>query len=282
MIEEDKFITLRDGTRIHCRMYEKGQPIWIIATHGINEHLGRHDYLTKTFSPYFNVLRYDLRGHGESSGKRAYVNDFSEYVTDLDEIIYYLKENYKMKRYVLFGHSMGGLITAAYQQNFAKEEFYPERVFLSAPPVGIPGPLGKLVDLGPNEMFKSLRVLPSFPVKGMVDLDALSHDPRVKDAYLNDKLNSLAPHSRLLLSLVVAAKNVFSKPIEPKCPSFCAAGTEDKVVSIPAIKEYFSKIETEYELNLIEGGFHELHLEISRFRDPYLAYLKDCFMNLLE
>ena len=282
MIEEDKYIVLRDGTKIFSRMYEKGQPIWIIATHGINEHLGRHDYLTKLFSPYFNVLRYDLRGHGKSTGKRAYVNDFSEYIIDLDEILNYLRENYKMNKFVLFGHSMGGLITAAYQQNFAKADLYPERVFINAPPIGIPGPLGKIVDLSPVELIRAIKFFPSIPIKGLVNLDSLSHDPRVKEAYLKDELNSLAPHSKLLLSLMQTSKNVFSKPINPKCPSFCTVGTEDKVVSVSAIKEYFSKVETDYTLKLIDGGYHELHLDIKRFKEPYLDYLKDCFMELLE
>ena len=76
MIKENRFIQLRDGIKIHSQIKEVGGPLWIVFTHGLGEHLGRHNYLHGLFSNNFNIFQYDLRGHGRSEGKRAYIKDF--------------------------------------------------------------------------------------------------------------------------------------------------------------------------------------------------------------
>lgn len=280
MINEKKFVQMSDGTKIHSEICESSQHVWIIATHGIGEHLERHDYLMKNFSADFNIFMYDLRGHGKSEGKRAYIDDFNQYLNDLDEIISFLKENFKMKRFILFGHSMGALITASYVQNMLKSDFYPEVIFLSGPPVGVSGVLGKIVDFMPLELVSYLGDLPSIPIKGLVNLNYLSHDPRVKEAYLKDELNCTHLHTKLLLALIKMSKQVFSKEIDPHCKAFCAYGSGDQVVSVPSLRNYFKEIETKFELLEIEGGYHELHLEIVRYRKVYFKFLKDSFMTV--
>ena len=90
MITEEKFIKMPDGVELHGQIREVGSQIWLIATHGIGEHLGRHNYLIDLFGHDFNVFQYDLRGHGQSQGKPAYIEDFFQYMEDLQEIINYL------------------------------------------------------------------------------------------------------------------------------------------------------------------------------------------------
>src|SRR5690606_19407030 len=137
-------IPLRDGETIHAQVIENGAPVWLVVTHGLGEHGGRHKHLFEMYSQYFNVLIYDLRGHGESSGKRGWVKNFEDFVDDLDEVINYLKSEFQMSRYVLFGHSMGGLVTASYMQKRASANIYPEKVILSAPAAAAAGLFGKL------------------------------------------------------------------------------------------------------------------------------------------
>src|SRR3989338_4773426 len=159
MYAENKKITLR-GTQFNASIIENGSPVWIIVTHGVGEHLKRHEYFSKIFSQYFNLCFYDLRGHGLSDGKKAYVNDFREYIWDLEALIEYLQKEYGMKRFILFGHSMGALITANYIQTNANKNFYPEKVFLSAPPVATGGALGEFFRYAPQKLTKSLCHLP--------------------------------------------------------------------------------------------------------------------------
>ncbi|MBI2520606.1 MAG: alpha/beta fold hydrolase [Bdellovibrio sp.] len=275
-------IKMRDGVEISCKIKEMGGPIWLVATHGIGEHLERHQYLSDIFGQYFNIFRYDLRGHGRSGGPRGDIDAFSQYMEDLSELIQFLHQEYRMKRYVLFGHSMGALITASYLQNFHKTEYYPERVFLSAPPAAYVGLLGKFIEYAPPGLFRKIEQSAlGLKLRGLVDLQYLSHDPRVREAYLADPLNELALHTRLLFGMAAAAKDVFARPIRPKCPAMCVVGSEDQIVNPHFLKKYFANVDRSFDFQIIKGGYHELHNEIEKYRRVYFELLRNFLMDCL-
>src|SRR5262249_3006374 len=62
----------------------------------------------------YAVYAFDLRGHGRSRGDRAYVNDFDEYLDDLDVFLDRVKKREPNRPLFLFGHSMGGAIVTLY------------------------------------------------------------------------------------------------------------------------------------------------------------------------
>jgi len=125
---EQYFITMRDGVELNITVEEKGHDKWLISTHGIGEYSGRYNFLSEELGTQYNIVRYDLRGHGLSMGEPAFIGDFSDFVSDLDEVIGHIKNRYRMSHYSLFGHSMGALITAAFMNELARESFYPQRV----------------------------------------------------------------------------------------------------------------------------------------------------------
>lgn len=272
-----EFISLDDGTELFYQMhYSKQKDVWLIATHGIAEHSGRHAYLLNIFKNRFNILQYDLRGHGQSFGRRAYINDFNKYAKDLMALIRFIKIRYNMKEYVLFGHSMGALIVADYMQNLVKEEFYPLKVFLSAPPVGIPGALGRIVDLIPLSIWKALHAIPfSMALPGLVDIKNLSHDQKVYNDFMKDDLTSLKLHSRLLFGLVKRSKEIFSKPLNIKCPLYCVVGTNDHIIDPSKLNIYFTGLEKNTTLKMFQNAYHELHSELDIYRMPYLEFLEE-------
>lgn len=276
MFSEKKFLTTQDGTQLHLEVRENGKPVWLIATHGIGEHLGRHNYLVDLFSQDFNILQYDLRGHGQSSGQKAWVEDFTLFRSDLGEITEYLRANYQMDRFVLFGHSMGALITCDYLQNLDEKATHPIGVFVNAPPVGYTGAAGVLLKVTPGLFINKLSELSGGAnLGGMVDLNYLSHDTRVKENYIADELNALKLHSKLLLGMVAASRRVFSRPIRPHGVAFVTCGSQDKIVNVSDLKTYFSLIEKSFLLKEFEGAYHEIHNEVEKYRRPYFQYLKE-------
>lgn len=282
MILEEKMIESFDGTKLRTLISERGSSVWIIITHGLGEHCERHQYFEENFSQYFNLLFYDLRGHGDSEGKRAYVENFDDFCKDLDVILNFLKEEYKCDKYYLFGHSMGGLITARYMQNFVSEEFYPEKVFLSSPAVAAPGVAGTIFHNGPKLIPTGLSKLPfSIPLKGTLDLKKLSHDKRVYQNYIKDPKNILAIESKLLFEIVNTAKDTFTRPLRVNCPLYCSIGTGDELVNVKILIEYFQNIEKNAELSVVEDGFHELHNEIERYKKPHMEFMKRVLMDSL-
>lgn len=86
MIIEEKTLEIAEDKEIHLKIKESGAPIWIIGTHGLGEHSGRHTYLFDLFASDFNICLYDLRGHGKSFGKRGNVGSFSDYFDDLEAL----------------------------------------------------------------------------------------------------------------------------------------------------------------------------------------------------
>lgn len=280
MLSEVNTFKTKDGLDLHLEIKENASEVWLIATHGIGEHLGRHAYLSEIFSSQFNICQYDLRNHGKSSGVRSQVKDFSLFIEDLHEIVMYLKDRYKMKNYILFGHSMGALITAAYLQQKVVKDFYPSKVFLSAPPVGYPGAVGLLTKMIPRGFWQQISQLPvSLPLKDLIDLSDLSHNPDVKNRYVNDDLNCLKLHSCLLLGMVKTSLEVFARPIRPSCPAFVCVGSEDKIVSVSDLKSYFSMVEKAFQLRVFEGAYHEIHNETQDYRKPYLDYMKSVLLD---
>ncbi len=280
MLQEIRSVKTSDKITLNVQICEISSPVWIVAVHGIGEHLGRHNYLTKLFSQYFNICQFDLRGHGKSEGRRAYVNSFSDYYEDLDTIINYLQKTYRMDKYILFGHSMGALIVSGYLQK-KTPVVYPARVFLNAPPVSAPGILGKILSLAPLNLTRKLKELGSIPLSGLVDLTKLSHDVQIYDAYINDPLCSQSLQSKLLLNLVHEAKEVFSRPLRIRSPLFVSYGSSDIVVDVTSLKNYFTLIEKNAQLFLVKDSYHEIHNEIDKYKLPYFAYLKTTFLETL-
>jgi acylglycerol lipase len=280
MNNEDRDIISFDGTILKCLIRETGSNKWLIVTHGLGEHSERHEYLLKLFSQNFNIAIYDLRGHGKSGGRPAYVEDFGHFSRDLQAVINYLRKDFSMTNYTLFGHSMGGLITASYVQNYAAKDFYPEKVFLSSPAVGAPGVMGVLMANSPRFVLDSLTKVPSVPLQKVLNLRKLSHDGRVYESYVKDELNHLKIHSKLFLELLKEARDVFSRPLRVRCPLYVSIGTGDVLVHPKLIVNYFKSVEKSAQLKVIDEGYHELHNEIDKYKKPYLNFLRQSLTGL--
>ncbi|HXH32274.1 MAG TPA: alpha/beta fold hydrolase [Bacteriovoracaceae bacterium] len=280
MNNEYRDIISYDGTSLKCLIRETGSSKWLIVTHGLGEHLGRHEYILKLFSQNFNIAVYDLRGHGRSGGKKAWVSEFSDFGKDLQSVLEYLKKEFNMTKYSLFGHSMGGLVTAYYLQNMASKDFYPEKVFLSSPAVAGPGLLGSILKGTPKFLFDGLSKAPTIALAGVLNLKRLSHDGRVYENYIKDEFNQLKIHTKLYVELLSAARDVFSRPLRAECPIYCSIGSEDGLVGAKILIHYFKTFEKNTQLKVFEGGYHELHNEVEKYRKPYLNFLRESLTGL--
>lgn len=283
MIGEQQFITLSDEIEIHAKVFECGAPLWLVVTHGVSEYAERHGFLTELFSGKFNIFFYDLRGHGLSSGKRVYIEDFSDYARDLEKILMYLRNRYKMEKFLLYGHSMGGLITSDFIKNFAHRDLYPELIYLSSPPVGIGGAVGKVINQLPSMAFAGAAQLPlSIRLSGLVVQDKLSHDPQVNEDAKNDPLIAKSIHTKLAVELVKASRMVYQDALNPRCPAFVSIGTGDEIVCPDRLIDYFTNTETNFELKVLADAFHEIHFEIERFRKPYFDFIKESILSVFS
>lgn len=106
----------KDGLDLYfCKDIPDNPKAVVVVVHGLAEHCGRYDYVTRAFNQAgYGVYRFDNRGHGRSGGERAYVDSFHDYFDDADVVVEKARADYPNLPVFLLGHSMGGFIAAGY------------------------------------------------------------------------------------------------------------------------------------------------------------------------
>lgn len=113
----ESFIEAGDGARLHLRVAHVAGPIRadVLLTHGLGEHAGRYAHVATALAARgFRVIAYDLRGHGRSSGRRADVARYEQFLDDLRALL--AQAPWSGRPVFLFGHSLGGQVTLRYLQ----------------------------------------------------------------------------------------------------------------------------------------------------------------------
>ena len=112
LITVDFWVKSFDNTYLKCAKNLVNSPkATILILHGLGEHYRRYDYITRKFmANNFNVYRYDQRGHGDSDGKRGYVDNANTFVKDLKIVIDLVKEENSHLPIFILGQGMGGHI----------------------------------------------------------------------------------------------------------------------------------------------------------------------------
>ena len=143
--------------------------------------------------------------------------------------------------------------------------------------------MGKILQHSSPALLSKINSIPlSFKIGGLIDIGKLSHSPAVKEQYLKDPHNHLKLHSKFLLNMVISSHQTFSRPLHPLCPAFVTIGTEDKIVCVESLKNYFQYVEKDFHLQLFEGAWHEIHNETNKYRMPYFDFLRTSLIDILH
>ncbi len=106
---EDGYWWSKDGLRLHYRDYAgpKERPP-ILCLPGLTRNVRDFESVAERLSPHWRVICVDLRGRGES----AYAKDSMTYVPiSYAQDIEHLLAHLKIKRFITFGTSLGGLVS---------------------------------------------------------------------------------------------------------------------------------------------------------------------------
>ncbi|MCI4348259.1 MAG: lysophospholipase, partial [Thermoplasmata archaeon] len=106
-----------DGTQLYWQVWRPDGPprAVVLIVHGLKDHSERYATVAEGLTARgFAVASFDLRGHGRSEGRRAWVRRFGEYLDDLDRILGTVRQEYPTTPLFLFGHSMGGAIVTRF------------------------------------------------------------------------------------------------------------------------------------------------------------------------
>jgi acylglycerol lipase len=248
------------GLKIATKSWEangKARGIMILI-HGFNAHSAYMQWAGEQFSTNsLAVYALDLRGRGNSEGERFYVEDISDYLTDINSLVNIARsENPGLPVYVL-GHSAGGVIGASYvfehQSEIAgliSESF--------AYDVGLP----HLVQYALEGVAK---LAPHIHVFSLNNAD-FSRDPAHVEQMNNDPLiakeSQPAETARVLLLAADALTDHFP---EFKVPVLIIHGTADKATRYQGSQKFYDMAgSTDKTLKLYEGHYHDLLGDIDK------------------
>lgn len=212
--------TFDDGTRCLTRHWPAADP-WcrLVLVHGLGEHSGRYNHVGEHLSAAgIDAWSFDLRGFGESGGRRAYVDDFGRY---LDDVAQRLDASGSGPR-VLLGHSLGGLIALSY---VLSDRPAPDILALSAPALNADVPRWQRL-LAPLLG----RVLPKLGIPNAIRGEQLSSDPAVGEAYFADSLVVTKTTARLGAEIFAAMKRTRARVHELAIPTLVIHGSDDTLV----------------------------------------------------
>jgi alpha-beta hydrolase superfamily lysophospholipase len=230
----------------------------MILIHGFNAHGGYMEWPGEQFSADgFAVYALDLRGRGKSEGERSYVEEFSDYLEDVDKLVALAKSrNPGLPVYVL-GHSAGGVIAASYV--FEHQDDIAGLICESfAFDVGLPNAVSLIL--------KGISHLtPHLHVYALKNAD-FSRDPQAVERMNNDPL--IAKESQpaeTAAEMLKAADRLRENMPKFTVPVLIIHGTEDKVTR-PAGSQYFydTAASSDKTLRLYEGHFHDLLNDVGK------------------
>ena len=248
------------GLNIFTRSWKPdGKPrAVVILIHGFNAHSGYMEYPAEQFaSNGFAAYALDLRGRGRSEGERFYVEEFSDYLTDVDSLVTSARaENPGLPIYVL-GHSAGGVIATSYV--FEHQSEIAGLICESfAYDVGLPNAVA-LILKGISHLTPHLHVF------SLNNAD-FSRDPAAVERMNNDPLieNESQPAETAAVMLKAADALTGHFP-QFTVPVFIMHGTEDKATR-PAGSEKFFELagSTDKTIKLYEGYYHDLLNDVDK------------------
>lgn len=227
----------------------------VLILHGIAEHSGRYEHVGSALAVAgFEVVAIDLRGYGESGGRRGHVDDFSQFLDDVEDQLAQVRKLGLPT--VLLGHSLGGLIATAYCTDGRP---LPDYLVLSGPALGY--------DLNALEKIVSAlapilnRLVPTAEIRQPADVTWYSTDVSVGERFLADPLRVPYPTVSLGVAIKDAMQSTVARLDRLTVPTLCYHGGDDPLVptDASAVLESLPNVER----HVLEGLRHEIFNEPS-------------------
>lgn len=197
----------------------------VLIVHGIAEHCGRYAQVAAQMTAAgLGVVAYDQRGHGETEGRKVFVNKFSELVDDVEDHLGQLRG--VGVPVVLLGHSMGGLVATTYA---VSDRPQPDLLVLSGPALAPPVPAWQV-----TAAHKLAQLSPRIHLKPPFDTAILSRDPAVGAAYDADPLIKGGSTVGLISQMFEAMEATGAAIDRLRIPTLCLHGAADELVPATA------------------------------------------------
>ncbi len=252
--DNEEFIESDDRQRLFVRSWRPDHNVRaaLAIVHGFNSHGGYYGNFARAMATR-GIATYavDLRGRGQSSGRRFEVRQFSDYVDDVHALVSTIRAREPSQPVFMLGHSAGGVVACEYslshQQNLAGlicESFALE----------VPAPAAVL------RIVRALALIaPRVPVLTLSNA-LFSRDVRVVAHMNNDSLiRKERQPARTVAAMVRASTHLRTSFVQFSLPLLILHGSAD-AITLPSGSEYFHEHagSRDKTLQIFEGYYHDL------------------------
>ena len=234
----------------------------LIVVHGIAEHSARYRHAAVALAANdIASFVYDQRGHGETPGTRAHVEDFADFAGDLQLIGENVQQRFPELPLFVWGHSMGSIVlvlAAAQGLSWAGGAITTGCALDAMPRLdGIAGPLLKAASALAPRLRISLRI----------DATSLTQVLEEQRKHMSDPLVSHSASLRLLYGFAQACRTCRTNAAKITLPWLAVHGEADKVCPISGSQTLIGSLSSpDKQLVTYAGLLHEVHNEDARAR----------------
>jgi len=261
---EEGFLNSADHLRLYWQRYTPPRPRATVAVlHGGGDHSGRYPGLTSALvRAGFQAALLDLRGHGQSDGRRWHVDAFGDYLSDLDAFVAKLSQDgVAGEQLFMVAHSMGALVATLWGlprgRHLAGFVFSSPYFRLALKP-----PVVKVVAarvLG--------RIVPWLPVSTGLPIDDLTSDPDHRRWTERDPLYGRATTPRWFEESGRAQREALRRAGEWTAPLLVLAAGADRIADVAASRRFVEGAGAADKRLVVYDGFrHEIFNEVGRDR----------------
>jgi alpha-beta hydrolase superfamily lysophospholipase len=257
VVQSEGFWRTFDRLQLFWQSWEprQGPTRGVIALmHGFGEHSSRYDHVAAALCRAgYAVLAVDARGHGRSTGRRAHVGRFEDYVQDFDLLKMHTAARWPELDLFCFGHSNGGLIVLRYALTQPSDVC---GFVVTSPFCGFAMDVSAVKAAAGRVMSK---VWPTFTMSSDLDASKVSHIGRVVEKYEADPLVLKNVSSRWFTETTRAQQDLLERADGlDQAFLFLVAG-QDEIVDATSTEEVFHRMGSgDREMELFPKLYHEI------------------------
>jgi acylglycerol lipase len=253
-----------DGTALHVeRFMPGGAPrAVVVIVHGFSAHCGNYRHVASDCAGAgLATTLFDCRGHGQSQGRRGYVDRFSSFVADLDLILGGARALSPGLPVGLVGHSHGAAICLDYLLGGGGGSASVNALAMVAPflALKLKVPAAKLAAskvLG--------RIWPTFTQGNEIRGEDISRTPEVVAGFDTDPLIHHVASSRWFNEVRSAQARITGAAARLTTPTLMLVAGQDRIVDTEVALAFARAAGPVVEVKRYDNLFHEMFLEPER------------------
>jgi alpha-beta hydrolase superfamily lysophospholipase len=256
MLSTGYYIEQTNKSKLFFRYWHaENTKLCICLVHGLGEHSGRYEEWASYFvNNGIAVCAIDLKGHGNSEGKRGH-GTFKHFYTNINLLLNEAGKHYPNIPIILYGHGLGGSIVINYYIS-CKPKI--NGLIITSPWFNLPLP----ASVYKIALARFIRFfLPFIAFENGLNLADISRDAKVVNDYKNDVLVHKKISLKLYFDAVKHGKNVIGQGYMVQVPLLLMHGSADNITSCKSTTLFTRNTGMFTRFKIWEDCLHELHHE---------------------